>query len=118
MDIGRQTLTAGKVFYFREQERCTLFAVDPCFVHLLDGLCDSGIDLLFGHRVLLRDRISDEHTAFETAIYFGLESRCQFFRRVDTIVHAETAVTGIERRQFVGAVADDRYTFCLQVFER
>ena len=50
------------------------------------------------HRVLFRNRISHENTAFKSHIHFGFERCSQFFGCVNPIIHLEAAVTGIERR--------------------
>ena len=83
-----------------------------------DGLVDGGVNARRVHRVLLRDGVGDEHAAAEAHFELGLEGRGELFRRVDAVVHLESALSRVERRQLLSAVADHGDALGLEIFQR
>ncbi len=114
----RAQAAAGELRHAGKQERRGLLAVDALFMalgeRLVDGLVDDGLV----HGVLLRDRVRDEHAGLEAQIALRLENSGQILRRVDARVNAEAALTGVERGQFVRAVAEHGHALRLQILQR
>ena len=62
--------------------------------------------------------IGDEHSSDEPHFLFGLEGVCELLRGIQSVVDFETALSGVEGGQFLGAVTDDGNALRLEILKR
>ena len=92
--------------------------MNALLLRVLDRLVDRMVDHVGIHGILLGDRVRDQHTAGEMHIELCLERRGKLLRRIEAIVHGKAGLAGIERRQLIRAVANDRNALRLEIFKR
>ena len=92
--------------------------MDALLLGFLHRLVNGGVDDVGVHGVLLGDGVGHQHAGLEPHLALGVEGGGQLSGGIQTVIHAEAGLAGIEGGQLLGAVADDGHALGLQILQR
>ena len=92
--------------------------MDALGLGVLHRLVDGLVDHVRIHGVRLRDGVRHQHTAPQPQLPLDVERLRQLCGAVQPVVHTEPGLPGVERRQLLGLIPDDRHAVRLQILQR